>query len=236
MLHVDMVSFDERLVPCTIHNSAKTATKKKINMMLRSTLTVSQLFAEIRKEMGVHTNFVVKFTPTNPDVADQKVVTMHESDNKMMHELGINFESQHRLFLNLVSVPSADQVDSHVNSSPDSEIEALPAPTQRRKAIFEGAPDSTVADDMDLALGASASPVDSDGTISILPLFSDEPSSSTSVYPCKFHINSNDRMEIYRIFIFIHSNVASIIWLCRPSEPSDDLLFEQFVAGAIHDT
>lgn len=70
-------------------------------------------------------------------------------------------------------------------------MDSEPIPSQqRRKAVFDGDADSTVPEDLDLALGASASPVETESSIIALPLFSDEPTSSsndnTMMYPSRF--------------------------------------------------
>lgn len=192
-----MVSFDDRAVPCTICNPTPNATKKKCILIIRSSYTVSKLFNDIKTQMDVD-NFEVQLE--TPRSAGQ--ITLRESD-KTLKEVGIDFNSQQKLMLTLVPVPvpvpmsvpvpmivpTLDQAEVD-GKAETQEPDQAPAPsTHRRKAIFENAPDSTVPDDMDLALGASASPIEPEAPVSVLPLFSDEPTSSTSdnsqSYPCK---------------------------------------------------
>lgn len=94
---------------------------------------------------------------------------------KTLSEVGIDFTSSKRTTLKLVP-PSSSNL------------------TQRRSAIVNTSEaDSTVTnplDDDELALGASASPVETNSSPIPLPLFSDEPTSTThtetiSLYPCK---------------------------------------------------
>lgn len=91
---------------------------------------------------------------------------------KTLSEVGIDFTSSKRTTLKLVP-PSSSNL------------------TQRRSAIIEA--DSTVTnvlDDDELALGASASPVEANSSPIPLPLFSEEATSTShsetiSLYPCK---------------------------------------------------
>lgn len=101
------------------------------------------------------------------------VITEHEM--KTMSEVGVDFTSSKRTTLKLVPPASSNL-------------------TQRRLAIVDNnEADSTVTnplDDDDLALGASASPVETNSSPIPLPLFSDEPTSTShsetiSLYPCK---------------------------------------------------
>lgn len=106
----------------------------------------------------------------------KKQITIREDEERTLLQIGIDFSSTKRTTLTLV---------------PPSEMESEPVPSQqRRKAVFDGDADSTVPDDLDLALGASASPVETESSIIPLPLFGDEPTSSSNdnalMYPSKF--------------------------------------------------
>lgn len=81
-----------------------------------------------------------------------------------------------------------------VTSTTNSNSNSSPALAHRRSAISEA--DSTMPfnNDDDLVLGASASPVDpdNDSSMNALPLFSEEPTSTSSDhishYPCEYHV------------------------------------------------
>lgn len=148
------------------------------------------------------------------------VITEHEM--KTMSEVGVDFTSSKRTTLKLVPPASSNL-------------------TQRRSAIVDNnEADSTVTnplDDDDLALGASASPVETNSSPIPLPLFSDEPTSTShsetiSLYPCK-RISIQHKIESCKFnfnFIFFPISysviVAIIMRLRRSGQPSNDLLFK----------
>lgn len=103
---------------------------------------------------------------------NESQIVIAEHEMKTLSEVGIDFTSSKRTTLKLVP-PSSSNL------------------TQRRSAIIEA--DSTVTnvlDDDELALGASASPVEANSSPIPLPLFSEEATSTShsetiSLYPCK---------------------------------------------------
>lgn len=136
----------------------------------------------------------------------QTVIT--EQDAKTLSEVGIDFTSSKRTTLKLVQ-PSSTNL------------------TQRRSGIVNTSEaDWTVKntlDDDELALGASASPVEANSSPIPLPLFSEEPTSTShhsetiSLYPCKWSPEcffSHARSNVARSFPFSHI-VAIIMRLCR---------------------
>lgn len=109
---------------------------------------------------------------------------------KTLSEVGIDFTSSKRTTLKLVP-PSKNNL------------------TQRRSAIIHTSEaDSTVTnslDDDELALGASASPVEANSSPIPLPLFSEEATSTShsetiSLYPCK-------RAPVLKIFFIQFFNI-----------------------------
>lgn len=98
---------------------------------------------------------------------------INENEDRTLSEIGIDFSSKKRTTIKLVPM----------NHS-----------VHRRSAIVSEA-DSTLPgslDDEELALGASASPVEPTSSPIPLPLFSEEPvtrnhNDSISLYPCTFH-------------------------------------------------
>lgn len=165
----DMVCYDEGSAQCIISNMMPGATKMKITLMVRPSYTVVKLFNDIKTQLDVD-NFDILLQKSK----EAKEIIISEQDDRTLSEIGIDFSSaKKRTTLKLVPFRS--------NS-------------QRRSAIVTAnEADSTVpkiSDDDELALGASASPVESNSPPIILPLFSEEPTSacnndSISLYPCK---------------------------------------------------
>lgn len=116
---------------------------------------------------------------------DESQIVIAEHELKTLSEVGIDFTSSKRTTLKLVPASSNNL-------------------TQRRSAIISTSEaDSTISnslDDDELALGASASPVEANSSPIPLPLFSEEATSTShsetiSLFPC-------ERIRVARV-IFI---------------------------------
>lgn len=156
---------------------------------------------------------------------------INETEDKTLSEVGIDFSSSNkRTTIKLVPISS----------------------TIHRRSAIGGEADSTLPnsiDDDELALGASASPVEPISSPIPLPLFSEESTTrnhndSISLYPCMFvyaflfyfdverknekkknkKINSTTKTNDFHPFFSII--ISFIIWLRRFGESSDDLLFK----------
>lgn len=95
---------------------------------------------------------------------------INETEDKTLSEIGIDFSSKTRTTIKLVPISNSVHRRSAIVSEADS---TLPNPL----------------DDEELALGASASPVEPTSSPIPLPLFSEEPvtrnhNDSISLYPC----------------------------------------------------
>lgn len=204
--------------------------------MVRPSYTVLQLFSDIKTQLDVDDFEIVMqtskdgeevFVQPKPEKTHknnawislfewQTVIT--EQDAKTLSEVGIDFTSSKRTTLKLVQPSSTDL-------------------TQRRSGIVSTSEadwtGKSALDDDELALGASASPVEATSSPIPLPLFSEEPTSTShhtetiSLYPCKWtpECLSAFRSNVVRSFPFSHI-VAIIMRLCRFGQSGDDLLFE----------
>lgn len=134
-------------------------------------------------------------------------ILISENEDKTLSDIGIDFSTKKRTTIKLVPV----------NHS-----------VHRRSAIVSEA-DSTLPsslDDEELALGASASPVEPTSSPIPLPLFSEEPvtrnhNDSISLYPCKFHcrrlhqFDFNPTKKLTQNCVFLFSFCAQPLPLVR---------------------
>ncbi|XP_055315105.1 ubiquitin carboxyl-terminal hydrolase 47 isoform X3 [Sitodiplosis mosellana] len=161
----DMVCYDEGSAQCIILNMMPGAITKRIILMVRPSNKVSTLFNDIKNQMQVD-NFDISLQTSSPE---EEEILISENEDKTLSDIGIDFSSKKRTTIKLVPI----------NHS-----------MHRRSAIVSEA-DSTLPsslDDEELALGASASPVEPTSSPIPLPLFSEEPvtrnhNDSISLYP-----------------------------------------------------
>lgn len=185
---IDMVCYEEGSAQCIISNMMPGATKKRLTLLVRPSYKVSQLFSDIKCQLDVD-NFDISLQTSKEE---EEVIVSHcicasflndfllfgfqtiisENEDKTLSEIGIDFSSKKHTTIKLIPA----------NSS-----------VHRRSAIITSEADTTLPnslDDDELALGASASPVEPNSSPIPLPLFSEEPTTrshndSITLYPSK---------------------------------------------------
>ncbi|XP_031619612.1 ubiquitin carboxyl-terminal hydrolase 47 isoform X2 [Contarinia nasturtii] len=160
-----MVCYEEGNAQCIhIKNMIPGASTKKITLMVRPSNRVSTLFSDIKNQMQVD-NFDISLQTS---ASEEEEILISENEDKTLSEIGIDFSStKNKTTIKLV--PTSQSV-------------------HRRSAIVSEADSTLQLDDEELALGASASPVEPTSSPIPLPLFSEEPvtrnhNDSISLYP-----------------------------------------------------
>lgn len=192
-----MVCYEEGSTQCVVLNTMPDAPMRKITLTVRPSNKVSKLFSDIKNQMQVE-NFDISLQTST----EEEEVNVNSNDcPKIWHSLFF-FCNSSLYFVQTVVSENEDKTLSEIGidfsqAKTRTTIKIVPinSLTHRRSAIVSEA-DSTLPsslDDEELALGASASPVEPTSSPIPLPLFSEEPvtrnhNDSLSLYPCMYSL------------------------------------------------